>query len=149
MPAPGLNPFWFILACLIFITGVIFILDPNFEGVYGYTESHTLGRLLGWLAAMGSLTLLLLQSNLLGGRQEKTRFLDVTIIGLGLLAIGSGLVGAILGVTPGLFNSLDIQDQAMRLLEGVYVIAGIGLLAVYRIKRTALLHFLFDDLPDE
>lgn len=148
MSASRFHPFFFVVACLVFIAGLLHIVDPNFVGLHGYTENHTLGRLIGWVATMGSLAVLLLQSNALAERQEKTWSLDVGVIGLGVLAIGSGLVGSILGTTLGLFNTIDIQDKGMRLLEGVYVVAGIGLLITYGIKRTALLRFLFDDVAE-
>jgi len=133
---------------LIFMVGSIHVIEPNLAGLYGYTEDNTLGRLIGWIAGMGSMILLLLHLDALQHRKDKALMMDITVYGLALLALGFGLIGAVFSVSPSFFNSVHIRDWELRLLEGFYAFSGVVLICIYMFKRNELQHFLLGDADD-
>ena len=143
-----INPTLCTICGLIFIAGSIHVIEPNLAGMYGYTEDNTLGRLIGWVAGMASLSLLLLHLNVLQHRNEKALLLDVSVYGLAALGVVFGLVGAVFAVSPSFSHSIYIRDWDMRVLEGFYAIGGGVLMGAYSFKRAEVLHFLLDDDAD-
>lgn len=142
------NPTLCTICSLIFAAGSIHVIEPNLAGLYGYTEDNTLGRLIGWIAGMGSMSLLLLHLNMLKHRSSKALLLDVTVYGLAILGLGFGLIGAVFSFSPSFFHSVHIRDWEMRLLEGFYAVGGGVLFIIYTLQRSKVLHFLLDDGND-
>ncbi len=137
-----------VISIPVFLAGMVFIFEPNFEGLYGYTENNTLGRLLGWIMVMAALLVFALVTRLSLDVRQKTLCLDFAVIGLALIAIVSGLIGSSMGITPGIFKTTSIRDTDMRILEGVYAFVGVVLLTFYAVNRSSIARFLFEHDSD-
>ena len=139
------NPFFVIILFLVFITGVIHIFEPNLGGAYGSADAYSLARILGWLAACLSTGAMTMELGIVLTRNDKAAFIDILVFGLCLVAIASGLLGAITGVCPGVFKTSKITTLDMRILEGVYATAGFALTFVYVLYRDKVIEFIVDE----
>ena len=131
-----------IICLLTMFAGLVLILDPHFN-VYGYTEMHTLGRMLGWILLTTGLKLLTKVLLKPWKRKVNILYLDCAIGGFAVLTLISSIGGLLTQRTIGLTTTVSIQDPLFWYLELAYAILAGIISILYIQKRQAIIQLIF------